>query len=144
MTVSILLLIVRNNLPGSPRYKVLSIMSEKLYWSTGIQIRNGYIYKVSRYMSLLLVSNIMDVCSLSIQLSKNCKLTRINITIVILVVLNCSFLKFFIGKTLILWNGEMMLWKNGEMVKLWYTEIMLGLNGETIWWSISVMCLCCT
>ena len=43
ITVSILLLVVWDNLPGSPRLKFRSIMPEKLHWSTELHSRNGYV-----------------------------------------------------------------------------------------------------
>ena len=75
LTVGVLILIVWNTLPGSSGCKVISIMPANLHQSNGIQIINGYVDKLSRYISLLLVARLVYICRLSINLSKKTKLT---------------------------------------------------------------------
>ena len=122
--LSVLLIKVWNSLPVSPGHKMLSIIPANLHWSTSIQSRNCSVYKLSRDMLLLLVSNPMEIRSLSIPLYKKGKLTWRNITLFILVMLIffndqrnlkaiLHYWSCFFGETVILWNGE--------MVKLWYT-----------------------
>ena len=66
-----LMLIVWSNIPGSSMYKMSSIMPSDLHWNTGIQIINGVIVKQIRYMSLVLLTIIVDKCRLSVTLYKN-------------------------------------------------------------------------
>ena len=88
LTFKLLMLIVWSNLPGTSMFKSPSIIPTNLHWRSGIKIRNCYVQEKSIGISLVLVARLMEICILSIPLSKTFKLTWRKIRSLILDIFN--------------------------------------------------------